>query len=133
MSTPTRFFPSDILSVLARRARRGVGPIVDRRAPRRSTRSRAVEPPGERADRKAQGHAAIVSPGTGRGQDSALRFGWPRLSKRATLPAMASPARPAPRSLLLGVSLAALLLAAPARAQDVHVVVRGQTLGRIAK
>jgi LysM repeat protein len=44
---------------------------------------------------------------------------------------MASPARPASRSLLLGAVL--LLAAAPARAETVHVVVHGQTLGRIAK
>ena len=48
---------------------------------------------------------------------------------------MASPARPASRSLLLGGLLGAVLLlaAAPARAEVVHVVAHGQTLGRIAK
>src|SRR5580704_4971362 len=48
---------------------------------------------------------------------------------------MASPARPSPRSLLLGGLLGAALLlaAAPARAEVVHVVAHGQTLGRIAK
>jgi LysM repeat protein len=65
-------------------------------------------------------------------------MGWPRLSKRATLRPMASPARPAPRSRLLlsAACLVALLLAsasASARAEVVHVVAHGQTLGRIAK